>query len=367
MTALDRCIRYLETMEPSISGQRGHDAAFRAACVIVQDFGLAGADAAGAWREFNRRCMPPWSERESAHKLRQAERASPREGHSRGWMVADVAGRPNAPGDSPPRPMQAPVRERPAPTAYDEDKLRRFAEGAPLIDREWLRRRSPLPVVHGVRPGIAADFLEALYEPGERVLVFWSEMSQGDWLYEVGRGAFRLGREPGVRATPAELPTSGKNGIWFLAPPVSGQWEKGSEKMTRRSAVNVTSWRWMVLESDDAPADLWLRALAKLPLPISALYTSGGRSVHALVRIGAESKAEWDAVRDAIKPPFVELGADPGVFSAVRLTRLPGCYREGKTHRDRSYTRYPKPRPQELLWLDPHAKPRPLMLSPIVR
>lgn len=52
-----------------------------------------------------------------------------------------------------------------------------------------------------------------------------------------------------------------------------------------------------MLESDVTPADLWLRALVQLPFPLVAAYTSGGRSVHALLRVNAESKAEWDAVR----------------------------------------------------------------------
>jgi hypothetical protein len=80
-----------------------------------------------------------------------------------------------------------------------------------------------------------------------------------------------------------------------------------------------------VIESDKAPKDRWLRALVQLPLPISAIYDSGGDSVHALVRIDAESKAQWDEGRDAIKPHLVKLGADPGALSG-----LPNCRRENK-------------------------------------
>jgi hypothetical protein len=65
-------------------------------------------------------------------------------------------------------------------------------------------------------------------------------------------------------------------------------------------------------------------------LPISAIYDSGGDSIHALVRVDAESKAQWDEGRDAIKPHLIKLGADPGALSGVRLTRLPNCRRENK-------------------------------------
>src|SRR5262249_4666909 len=82
------------------------------------------------------------------------------------------------------------------------------------------------------------------------------------------------------------------------------------------------------VESDKAPADLWLKALVQLPLRISAIYTSGKASVHALVRIDAESKADWDEiVRRKLLPILVTVGADPGAMTAVRLSRLPNCMR----------------------------------------
>src|SRR5205085_11535840 len=83
------------------------------------------------------------------------------------------------------------------------------------------------------------------------------------------------------------------------------------------------------------------------PLRIAAIHSSGGRSVHALVRIDARTKSEWDKERDAMRETLVRLGADPGAMSAVRLTRLPGCYR------NRSL--------QKLLYLNPEPPMRPLL------
>lgn len=87
------------------------------------------------------------------------------------------------------------------------------------------------------------------------------------------------------------------------------------------------------MESDEAPARDWLGALVQLPLRIAALYTSGRRSIHALVRVDAPDKATWDRERDALRPALVTLGADPASLSAVRLTRLPGCRRGGRLQR----------------------------------
>ena len=97
--------------------------------------------------------------------------------------------------------------------------------------------------------------------------------------------------------------------------------------MSRRSMESVAAWRYLVLESDEAPEDLWRNLLAQVPLPIAAIYSIGRRSLHALVRMWVDSKAEWDAVKRCIAPLFTKLGADGGALSAVRLTRLPGCYR----------------------------------------
>ncbi len=74
--AFERCRRYVAKMEPAISGSGGHGATFRAACAIVQRFGLRGAEAWSVICEYNDRCQPRWSERELRHKLAQAEKTA---------------------------------------------------------------------------------------------------------------------------------------------------------------------------------------------------------------------------------------------------------------------------------------------------
>ena len=73
MNAFDAARTYLSTLPPAISGAGGHPATFRAACAIVR-FGLGDSDALALLGEFNRRCQPPWSEKELAHKLADARR-----------------------------------------------------------------------------------------------------------------------------------------------------------------------------------------------------------------------------------------------------------------------------------------------------
>ncbi len=64
---------YLAQLPPAVSGCRGHDTTFMAACWLVR-FGLGDADAMALLRDFNERCQPPWTEKELAHKLDDARK-----------------------------------------------------------------------------------------------------------------------------------------------------------------------------------------------------------------------------------------------------------------------------------------------------
>ena len=132
------------------------------------------------------------------------------------------------------------------------------------------------------------------------------------------------------------------DGIWFLANPVDGKehYNARQQKMSRRSEESITCFRFAVLESDCQSAEQWIRILVQLPLPIVSITSSGGKSLHALVRVGATSKANWDEIVNSIKPRLINLGADPDALTAVRLTRLPNCYRGDRL--------------QELLYLNPN-------------
>jgi hypothetical protein len=71
----ERAARYLEKMEPAIQGQRGSDKAFKAACILTQGFSLDGSTSVDLLlQHFNPRCVPPWSEPELIHKVKNAEK-----------------------------------------------------------------------------------------------------------------------------------------------------------------------------------------------------------------------------------------------------------------------------------------------------
>ena len=323
----ERARRWVAKMPAAVSGQNGHAATFHVACVLVQGFGLAVQEALPILSEYNARCMPPWNERELLHKLDGAEKApglKRQDGHvlPRGCLVKANGFKPSKTFREYHK-IEPPKKAEFAPTA-----LSKFAgEWSGVVDLLWLAARSDQdPCI--VTP---SRFLSLLYRHGEKILVFADNKSQGEALWP---------KDP--------IPDRGPNGVWFLAQPVDGAYHPNPRQgsMSRRSEEAVTSWRYFVLESDEANLRQWLGAIVQFPLRIAAIYSSGGRSVHALVKIDARTKKEWDAEREALKNALIVLGADAGAMSAVRLTRLPGCWR------GRSL--------QKLLFINPDPPMRPI-------
>lgn len=115
----DRARAYLERIPSAISGSGGHEQTFGAARALV-GFMSKGLQRSEAWAllcDYNRRCEPPWSERELEHKLSDAERA-----HSVPALedrqlersnVHPMRPAPKGGGDEPPGPSPEPsYRER---------------------------------------------------------------------------------------------------------------------------------------------------------------------------------------------------------------------------------------------------------------
>lgn len=267
-----------------------------------------------------------------------------------------------------------PKKERPT---FKNEVLAHVARPALGVDLAWLADRSPIDPC-GVRP---EDFLFALYSLEERVVVFDVFASQGQWLWSAEEGFVPTSVLPPAlyeaSAPPREIggepfTASGPEGIWYLCNPVSGQWrwmtEGGDDPhWSRRFHECVTSWRYMVIESDKADPREWVALVVQLPLRIAAIYTSGGKSVHVLVRVDAKNKRQWDEWRDEVKEILVTLGADPGCMSAVRLTRLPGCERRGRFDAEGRYHAHSRPKSQKLLWLNPAPDMRPIASRLVLR
>ena len=341
MNIESRALSYALTLPPSVAKQGGHDAAFRVASCLVWGFDLSREQALSVMREWNQqRANPPWSEGELSHKIGSAAAAPSK--YPRGYLLRSKSEKPAPQGEGVAPLPTGP--EAPRIPLYDPAKAEQFAAACRFpITLDLLARRSPvaIPAPADQNATTSEAFLSALYRDGENVLVFTDFRSQGDFLWTVGKGGFRLSRQRHVAPVPSRLPGSAKDGVFFLIQPVTGEWsiQGDGTRYGRRHGGCVTSWRYLLLESDAAPESVWLRSLVQLPIRISAMYTSGGRSVHALIRVDASSKADYDASRDVIRSVLPVIGADPAATTGVRLSRLPGCLRGNQL--------------QRLVWIDP--------------
>jgi hypothetical protein len=234
------------------------------------------------------------------------------------------------------------IGPKPTKPEFDPVRAKAFARRIIPISEEWLIDRSP----RAVRLLPSHQFLESLYSPGQRVLIFNRFRSQGQKIWQSG-----ISLAPLERGSP--------DGVWFLCNPVDGKWRTlercksrfNPEGKTRRCEENITDWTYAVLECDQSPASywlpIWLAIVVQLPLPIVSITTSGGKSAHVVIRVAASSKLKWDQiVRSVLLPRLVPLGADPNAMTAVRLTRLPGCQR-GSAY-------------QRLLYLNPNPDGTPI-------
>lgn len=311
----DRARLYLRKCPLAISGQGGHRAAFRVACAVVRGFELDEAEALAVLQEWNRGCQPPWSEAELRHKIQSAKtaQATKPDGYLARSNRKPFAGRRRKLRSLPTG------KASPEKPVFQPAILQQIAVKLPQVDFEYVRARSPkCPETQ-----TPVTFLQHLFRRGEWVVVFDDLKSQG--LF-----ACQWGEPPYDTAGLNHLIHGCPDGVWYLCNPVDGEFHPNPRlggKRSRRSEESVTAWRYMVLESDEANAQHWLAALVQMPLRIAAIYTSGGRSIHVLVRVDAPSKADWDTKARELKPLLTILGADPAAMTAVRLTRLPGCYR----------------------------------------
>jgi hypothetical protein len=314
----ERITTYMAALPPGISGQRGSDATYYAACRLVHGFALSEQEAMGFMLSFNNRCEPPWSEAELRRKLKNALEDHTHR-HRRGYLLGQVS--TGVKVDPPPPPATKPPKPE-----YDRERLASLAGRIDFdITPEWLEARSKFSCWNRSPAGV----LHKLFRSGERVVVFNELYGQGCEVWEQKGNSQDL--------STLDYLTGGQQGVWFLAQPVTGEWV---ELMRLRTAANptgrsrrceecVTAWRYALLESDKAEPRQWLRALVQWALPIAAIYCSGKRSIHALVRLDAESKEEWDeVVKNHLARELVPVGACPGSLKATQPTRLPGCMRE---------------------------------------
>lgn len=210
-----------------------------------------------------------------------------------------------------------------------------IARGDGAAEADW-HEASPLRLDWEPGPRDAAALLRVLYRPGERV--FCGERYGGgegvrmaaDWI-----AAFDDGRP---------VPPH------FIPNPLTGKAHPLADgKLSRRGDSAVAGFLYAVAEFDTmSKADQLAFWWGYRSAPIVALIDTGGKSIHALLRVDAPSREAWE--RDIEQKLFARvlcpLGCDAACRNESRLSRLPGHFR-----RERNAW-------QRLLYLNPEGTPR---------
>lgn len=116
-----------------------------------------------------------------------------------------------------------------------------------------------------------------------------------------------------------------------------GTWVRVNPLIAGGSADgDVTAYRHCLIESDSASIETQWAAILASGLPVSCVVHSGGKSLHAFVRVEAKDleqyKARAKAAADAIER-FEGMEVDRACLNPSRLSRMAGCQRSDKRQR----------------------------------
>lgn len=177
-------------------------------------------------------------------------------------------------------------------------------------------------------------YLELLFERDEYVgyvTETYQSEKDGQTIYPPTRGAYD--RMAGELITELEKcggdigavlgDANEKAGAWIRVNPLDGKGVKDA---------NVTDYRYVLIESDSLPVERQNALMRELELPIVTLTHTGGKSLHAVVRVEARDREEY---RKRVAYLFEVckkhgLDIDKSCKNPSRLSRLPGFMRNGK-------------------------------------
>ena len=112
-------------------------------------------------------------------------------------------------------------------------------------------------------------------------------------------------------------------GAWICFNPVDG---------TGRKDANITAYRYALVECDNMELGKQQAIIKQLELPCAALVYSGGKSVHAIVKVDAPDYAEYRKRVDYLYTACQKNGLtiDQQNRNPSRLSRMPGILRGNK-------------------------------------
>lgn len=198
-----------------------------------------------------------------------------------------------------------------------------------IIDKNWIEGREVREPKNWDPVNELITYLEILFDSTENVgyvTKTWLKdekhlPTQGCWDRTAGKLIQQLNKCDGdIGAVLGDY--NKEAGAWIRFNPLDGKGCKNS---------NVTDFKYALVESDSMPIAEQNAVLKELELPIACLVHSGGKSLHAIVKIEANDMREYRKRVDYLYNICKKNGLDVDTQNRnpSRLSRMPGVIRNG--------------------------------------
>lgn len=198
-----------------------------------------------------------------------------------------------------------------------------------IIDKNWIEGREVREPKNWDPVNELITYLEILFDSTENVgyvTKTWLKdekhlPTQGCWDRTAGKLIQQLNKCDGdIGAVLGDY--NKEAGAWIRFNPLDGKGCKNS---------NVTDFKYALVESDSMPIAEQNAVLRELELPIACLVHSGGKSLHAIVKIEANDMREYRKRVDYLYNICKKNGLDVDTQNRnpSRLSRMPGVIRNG--------------------------------------
>lgn len=175
------------------------------------------------------------------------------------------------------------------------------------------------------------NYLNALFRPDERVGLAFDSFQDEDGKWKPRQGGkqwtvaeliARLKKYKGSVVMALGSLSNEAAGGWVNINPLDGDGTKN---------INVTAFRYTLIESDSMELSQQIAFIKSIELPCAAIVYSGGKSVHAIVHVDADTIQEY---RERVSKLYEVCNKngfkiDTQNKNPARLTRMPGVTRNG--------------------------------------
>ena len=221
----------------------------------------------------------------------------------------------------------------PSKTAHKElewDATIAYEAGEALVDKNWIEDREVCEPEKWEPARELIKYLSIIFESEDKV-GYVTQSWKKDSRYLPGKGAYdRTAGEliSQLKACGGDIGSvigdyDPEAGAWIRFNPLDGAGVKNA---------NVVEYKYALIESDDMPIDTQNAIIRELRLPVACLVHSGKKSLHAIVKVQADT---YDIYRKRVDYLYEVcrrngLHVDTQNRNPSRLSRMPGVMRAGR-------------------------------------